>query len=97
MNKSRSLIAIAASLGLGNGHVNSLSAQVRPSEQRILAAVKNGMAANEIREDALGFDIGGGAFRNPGCPPKEWGMSHACWKMVRKSRLHAKGISHAKI
>lgn len=35
--------------------------------------------------------------RGSGLTPKEWGMSAACARMVRKNRLHRAGLSHARI
>lgn len=40
----------------------------------------------------LGHYVGQG-----GIDRKTWGMSAACARMVRKSRLHGYGIAHAKI
>lgn len=44
--------------------------------------------------------IGGGPAvirRSPGLTPKQWGMSAACRKMVRKNRFIARGISAQRI
>lgn len=100
MKNSRFLIAAAAVLGLGAGQMTSTAAQLRPTEQRQLAAVKNGMTAREIKEDHFGGYAGGmlaSLMRDNGCPPKDWGMSRQCARMVRKNKLHRMGISHARI
>jgi hypothetical protein len=99
MKNSRFLIAAAAVLGLGAGQMAS-QATHRPAEQRQIAAIKNGMSTREIKEDQFGGYTGGmlnALMRDNGCPPKDWGMSRQCSRMVRKNRLHRMGLSHAKI
>lgn len=53
-------------------------------------------------QTSAALTIGGGLghtvlFRSLGHGPKDWGMSAACARMVRKNRLHAHGLSHARI
>jgi hypothetical protein len=100
--KSRSLlIAAAAVLGLGAGQATSSSAPVRSAEQQQAgAALKNGGSTKEIKEDHFGGYAGGllrGLMRDRGNTPRDWGMSKACARMVRKNRMHRMGISHARI
>lgn len=102
MKSRKLLIAATALLGLGTGQVVSTAPNARNvSEQRQSnVAVKNGTGARELKEDHFGGYAGSilaGVMKDRGHTPYEWGTSAACARMVRKNRMHARGISHSRI
>ena len=85
---------------MGAGHTATVAQQVRANETRQAIALNNGGSTRQIEEDHFGGYAGGmmrQIMREGGHSPRDWGMSKACANMVRKSRMHRMGISHAKI
>lgn len=100
MSLKRILISVLAAVGLGAGHTASLTAQ--QSEMRARVAVANGgqQTTKTLEDDVFGRFAGSmhrHYFRDGGHTPKEWGMSRACARMVRKNRMRAKGIAGSRI
>lgn len=94
----RLLLAAAAALGLAGGASSAVARTANESRQHV--AVRNGTTNREIKADAFGgYAAGllGALMRDGGHSPKDWGMSRACARMVRKNRLHRKGVGHARI
>ena len=109
----KTLIAAAALIGMAGASVQQSPARVaaqtanaskisaaQPDAKRDAQTPAAATASNEIRADAFGggFDIGGALLRErAGHSPKDWGMSRACARMVRKNRMIRAGIKTAKI
>ncbi len=94
----RILIGVLAAVGLGAGHTAATA--VQQSEVRQSAIAKSGESTKSIEADLFGRYSGGMArqfFRSGGHSPKEWGMSRACARMVRKNRMRALGVAGSRI
>lgn len=99
-NRTSIALAVMSVLGLGGHQTTAISPQLRAEQQQQITAVRNGTGSRAIRADLLGsFASGflGGSMSDGGHPPKQWGMSQACARMVRKNRMHRMGIGHARI
>ena len=97
---ARALIASVAALGFGLTQNARVASQQSGSAMRQMAALKNGQSTRQIEADHFGNYFGGigrALMRDSGHTPREWGMSVACRRMVRKNRMHRIGIGHAKI
>jgi len=98
-SSDRILIAAAAALGLGSGHV--AASLVAQESARVSATANNGQqTSRKLEQDhfgGIGLSMMQSLARGCGCPPDVWGRSAACARMVRKNRLHRAGISHARI
>jgi hypothetical protein len=99
MSLKRILISFLAAAGLGAGHTASVSAQQNEIRQN---AVANGgqQTTKTLEDDVFGRFAGAmrrHAERDYGHTPKEWGMSRACARMVRKNRLRSLGVAGSRI
>jgi hypothetical protein len=93
------LLAAATLAGFGAVNVAPAAVQTTRAKQR-QATIQNGATTRSIEADmfnSYAAGIGAGFMRSGGHTPYEWGTSRACAKMVRKNRMHAKGISHSRI
>jgi hypothetical protein len=102
-------ILAAGAITTGPDTQRSLSTPRQATGETKLAAPAQGERSQPLQASQSGGNqssaavtIGGGLghtflFRSLGHGPKEWGMSAACARMVRKNRLHAHGLSHARI
>lgn len=101
MSLKRILIGFLAAVGLGAGHTASVTAQ-QTEVRRVATAVANGgqQTTKTLEDDVFGRYAGSlhrHYNRDHGHTPKEWGMSRACAKMVRKNRMRAAGIAGSRI
>lgn len=95
MGFMKTVAMLGAMIGAGLGAVGNRLGMSLPR----VAVAKAGAAAaarpSLDREAAAWF--GRSAWRTPGLTPKDWGMSQACRRMVRSSRLRARGLGGARI
>jgi len=92
---NRLLVAGLATLGMFGGH--SISAAVNQASRQV--AVSAATNAREIRSDSFG-GIGSGLLDQvlrQAYTAKDWGMSRACARMVRKNKLRRRGLGGQKI
>ena len=84
----RILIAVAALLGFGTSQ--ALARTTASVSRPLLAAAAQTVATRELQSDDFGGYGNGlfaGLYQSRGNSPRDWGMSRACARMVRKNRL----------
>lgn len=90
-------IALLSLAGLTSCQTANVTAPGQEIRQTV--AVKNGQTTKELREDYFG-GYGKGLLdaikRDNGNTPKQWGMSRACARMVRKNKLIRYGVAQSK-
>lgn len=111
MRKSKIALLGAAFAGLAasifptqsaaSGQASEVSVQAFQGLRQAGASVpKAALPADNLAVNVAPKFLGEGpavVVRRPGMTPKQWGMSAACHKMVRKNRLIARGISAQRI
>lgn len=95
------LAAFAPSAGSGGASArvpgaHQVTAPQGTSSARNAVQAQGGQAQG-VNLAALSSGSGTHFYRGGGCPPKDWGMSPQCARMVRKNRLMSKGLSAQRI
>jgi len=99
MKNTPSRIIISSIAALAFGLAPAAQSQNAAQSHRV-AAIRNGQTTRQIERDHFGGYASGilsELMRNRGNSPRDWGMSQACRRMVRKNRMHRLGVGHAKI
>lgn len=104
MSKRSITTALAVVAALAGVQVTNTTPKINPTprgnEQQQTVAAKNGTTTRQVEEDHFGGYTRGiydSLMRDVGIPPKVWGQSRACARMVRKSHMRSLGIRASRI